>query len=187
MLPIAVASSAWVLAQVGETSEALTRLREGEQLLDRQATVGAVGFQGQAYHALGRAGLLLGRLDEARSLWQPRAQAIVVSPRVAAACAAPARRHRDPSRARSMPRSGEAYYRQALALAEPRGMRPLVAHCHLGLGKLYRRTGQTRAGPGSTSPPRRRCFARWTCAFWLEQADAAMKELPAPGRRRTNQ
>jgi hypothetical protein len=34
---------------------------------------------------------------------------------------------------------GEAHYRQALALAEPRGMRPLVAHCHLGLGALYRR------------------------------------------------
>src|SRR5262249_50053932 len=34
---------------------------------------------------------------------------------------------------------GEAHYRRALALAEPRGMRPLVAHCHLGLGKLYRR------------------------------------------------
>jgi len=27
------------------------------------------------------------------------------------------------------------------ALAEPRGMRPRVAHCHLGLGKLYQRTG----------------------------------------------
>src|SRR5437870_1808303 len=37
--------------------------------------------------------------------------------------------------------SGEAHYRQALALAEPRGMRPLVAYCHLGLAKLYRRTG----------------------------------------------
>jgi tetratricopeptide (TPR) repeat protein len=35
----------------------------------------------------------------------------------------------------------EGFYRQALALAEPRGVRPLVAHCHLGLGKLYRRTG----------------------------------------------
>src|SRR5207245_2086468 len=38
--------------------------------------------------------------------------------------------------------SGEAHYREALTLAEPRGMRPLVAHCHLGLGKLYRRTGK---------------------------------------------
>jgi tetratricopeptide (TPR) repeat protein len=31
----------------------------------------------------------------------------------------------------------EAYYQQALALADEWGMRPLQAHCHLGLGKLY--------------------------------------------------
>ena len=36
----------------------------------------------------------------------------------------------------------ENSYRQALALAAELGMRPLVAHCHLGLGKLYRRTGK---------------------------------------------
>jgi len=35
-------------------------------------------------------------------------------------------------------------YREALAIAEPRGMRPLVAHCHLGIGKLYRRTGKPK-------------------------------------------
>jgi tetratricopeptide (TPR) repeat protein len=38
--------------------------------------------------------------------------------------------------------TAEAHYRQALALAEELGLRPLVAHCHLGLGKLYRRTGK---------------------------------------------
>jgi tetratricopeptide (TPR) repeat protein len=32
-------------------------------------------------------------------------------------------------------------YRQALELAAELGMRPLVAHCHLGLTRLYRRTG----------------------------------------------
>src|SRR6184192_1458535 len=31
----------------------------------------------------------------------------------------------------------EIYYQQALALAEVLCMRPLVAHCHLGLGRLY--------------------------------------------------
>jgi Double zinc ribbon len=36
----------------------------------------------------------------------------------------------------------EGYYHEALALADDLGMRPLVAHCHLGLGKLYQRTGQ---------------------------------------------
>ena len=35
-----------------------------------------------------------------------------------------------------------AHYRQSLTLAEERGMRPLQAHCHRGLGTLYARTGQ---------------------------------------------
>ncbi|HSF01754.1 MAG TPA: hypothetical protein VLA62_02005, partial [Solirubrobacterales bacterium] len=35
-----------------------------------------------------------------------------------------------------------AHYRQALARADELGMRPLAAHCHLGLGKLSRSTGQ---------------------------------------------
>ena len=35
-----------------------------------------------------------------------------------------------------------AAYHQALALAEELGMRPLVAHCHRGLGTLYAATGQ---------------------------------------------
>src|SRR5262249_8438039 len=35
-----------------------------------------------------------------------------------------------------------AYYQQALALAEELGMRPLQAHCYLGLGTLYSRVGR---------------------------------------------
>ncbi len=38
----------------------------------------------------------------------------------------------------------EAYYRQALGLAEELGMRPLAAYCYSGLGHLYRRTGNGR-------------------------------------------
>ena len=41
----------------------------------------------------------------------------------------------------------EAYYRQALALAEETGMRPLVAHCHRGLGTLYAKMGGNRPAP----------------------------------------
>ena len=37
--------------------------------------------------------------------------------------------------------TAEAHYGAAMALASELGMRPLVAHCHLGSGKLYRRTG----------------------------------------------
>jgi len=36
----------------------------------------------------------------------------------------------------------EGYYREGLAIAGELGMRPVVAHCHRGLGHLYRRTGQ---------------------------------------------
>ena len=38
--------------------------------------------------------------------------------------------------------SAAGHYRQALALAEELGMRPLQAHCHCGLGTLYAQTGQ---------------------------------------------
>jgi hypothetical protein len=40
------------------------------------------------------------------------------------------------------------HYRQALALAEELGMRPLQAHCHLGLGILY----QSRLIHGDRAP-----------------------------------
>jgi hypothetical protein len=73
-LPTALASSAWVLAQLGETSEALSRLPLGEQLLERLSAMGIVGHRTWAYHALSRACLLLGRLDEARRLSDCAAQ-----------------------------------------------------------------------------------------------------------------
>jgi DNA-binding SARP family transcriptional activator len=39
-------------------------------------------------------------------------------------------------------RLADDYYRQALAIAEELGMRPLQADCHLALGRLYRRSGR---------------------------------------------
>ena len=57
------------------------------------------------------------------------------------------------SRRRREPSEGDqvtAHYRQALTLAEELGMRPLMAHCHLGLGTLYSRIGQKGAGSHRT-------------------------------------
>ncbi len=67
-LPWAIASSAWALAQIGEKSEALHRVTEAEHLLEGQAARGIVGHRGWAYHAAGRACLLLGQLDDAQRL-----------------------------------------------------------------------------------------------------------------------
>ncbi len=64
----------------------------------------------------------------------------------------------------------EAYYREALALADQLGMRPLVAHCHLGLGKLSRRTGkreQAREHLATATTMYREMDMR----FWLERAE----------------
>jgi class 3 adenylate cyclase/tetratricopeptide (TPR) repeat protein len=175
LLPFAVTSSAWVLAQLGEASEALSRLREGEQLLERQAAGGIVGDLGWAYHSLGRACLLLGRFDEARSLGN---RAVDSSPGHHG-FAAHARlllgdiaTHPD----RFDAESGEVHYHEALALAEPRGMRPLVAHCHLGLGKLYRRTGKHQQAREHLTTATT-MYREMGMTYWLEKAEAEMGKL----------
>jgi hypothetical protein len=63
----------------------------------------------------------------------------------------------------------EGYYRQALALAEPRGMRPLVAHCHLGLGKLHpRSSNDARAQEHLTIAMA--MYREMGMTYWLGQA-----------------
>jgi Flp pilus assembly protein TadD len=70
----------------------------------------------------------------------------------------------------------EAHYRQALALAEALGLRPLLAHCHLGLGALYRRAG-TRQEAREHLTTAVTMFAEMDMRYWLEQAEAELKEL----------
>jgi class 3 adenylate cyclase/tetratricopeptide (TPR) repeat protein len=170
LLPRMVASSAWVLAQLGEVSEALNRVRESEQLLGRQASKGVVDHQAWDYHSLGRACLLLGRLDEARRLGDRTVESSSGHPGYAAHAhhlLGDIATHHDLFDAGS----GEAHYRKALALAEPRGMRPLVAHCHLGLGKLYRRAGnRAKARDYLTTATTR--YREMDMRFWLEKGEA---------------
>jgi class 3 adenylate cyclase/tetratricopeptide (TPR) repeat protein len=175
LLVDAVTLSAWVLAQQGEASEALKRLREGEQFLDSQAGRGVVHRRGWAYHALGCACLLLGRLDEARRLGD---RAIESSPRHPGFAAHALHLLGDIAIHPDLfdAERGGAHYRQALALAEPRGMRPLVAHCHLGLGKLYRRTGE-REQAREHLITATVMYREMDMSFWLKQAEAEIREL----------
>jgi len=70
----------------------------------------------------------------------------------------------------------EAYYQQALALAEALGMRPLAAHCHLGLGRLYRQTG--RAAPARAALATAiGLYRAMDMTFWLPQAEAALAQV----------
>jgi hypothetical protein len=73
--------------------------------------------------------------------------------------------------------SAESSDAKALALAEPRGMRPLVAHCHLGLGKLYRRTGKRQEAQDHRTTATT-LYREMGMRFWLQQAEGEPVELP---------
>ena len=68
------------------------------------------------------------------------------------------------------------HYRQALTLAEELGMRPLQAHCHLGLGTLYATVGQQeQAGAALTTAIE--MYRAMDMTFWLPQAEAALVQV----------
>ena len=81
------------------------------------------------------------------------------------------------SRAIRRTSSRPAHYRQALALADELGMRPLVAHCHLGLGKLYRRTGKREQAQEHLTTATA-MYREMDMRFWLEQAEAIRVHFP---------
>jgi hypothetical protein len=67
-----------------------------------------------------------------------------------------------------------AHYHQAISLASQLGMRPLVAHCHLGLGKLYRRAGKRKEGQQHLTTATT-MYRDMDMAYWLEQVKAEMQ------------
>jgi tetratricopeptide (TPR) repeat protein len=69
-----------------------------------------------------------------------------------------------------------AHYHQALTLAEEIGMRPLQAHCHLGLGTLYATAGQ-RAQACAALTTAIEMYRAMDMAFWLPQAEAALVQV----------
>ncbi len=76
--------------------------------------------------------------------------------------------------AASRAEEAQGYYRQALELAGQLGMRPLVAHCHLGLAKLHRRTGD-RATAAEHLMIATTMYREMDMTFWLEKADAELR------------
>ena len=72
--------------------------------------------------------------------------------------------------------NAEGYYREALALAEPRGMRPQVAHCHFGLGKLHRRRGDPEQARNRHTTAMA-MYREMGMTYWLEQAEGELRQL----------
>jgi tetratricopeptide (TPR) repeat protein len=72
--------------------------------------------------------------------------------------------------------NAEDHYREALALAEPRGMRPLVAHCHFGLGKLRRRRGDREKARRHLTTAMA-MYRQMGMTYWLEPTEAELRQL----------
>ena len=70
----------------------------------------------------------------------------------------------------------DAHYQQALALAEERGMRPLVAHCHLGLGQLYGQTGRREQARAALAIAIN-LYRIMEMTFWIPQVEAARAQV----------
>ena len=72
--------------------------------------------------------------------------------------------------------AADAAYRQALAMADELGMRPLLAHCHYGLGNLYTTIGR-RPGARAELAAAIVLYRAMAMTFWLPQAEAALAQV----------
>jgi tetratricopeptide (TPR) repeat protein len=70
----------------------------------------------------------------------------------------------------------ETHYRQAVALADELGMRPLQAHCHRSLGTLYMTTGQREQARAECSIAIE-LYRAIEMTFWFPQAEAVLAQV----------
>jgi tetratricopeptide (TPR) repeat protein len=170
-----------IVAGLGFAAALQGRLAEGRALVEEaiSESLRTGGLRGQAYRVawLSEICRLAGRREEA---WQHASQALDLA-RQQKARGDEARAlhqlgvvhaHADPPDAEQ----AEAHYQQALALAEELGMRPLQAHCHLGLGTLHSRIGrvdQARTNLATAID----LYRAMEMTFWLPQAEAALVQV----------
>jgi tetratricopeptide (TPR) repeat protein len=147
------------------------------QAVEQTMVTDMAGFQALCRLSLGEAQMLAGRLEEALTLTE-RALTHAHAHQERGNAAYALRLLGEIVARREPPENNQAgeYYRQALALAEELGMRPLVAHCHLGLGKLYVTIGRHPEARTELSAAIE-LYRVMEMTFWLPQAEAALAEV----------
>jgi class 3 adenylate cyclase/tetratricopeptide (TPR) repeat protein len=156
--------------RAGRLAEGVAQLERATSLVEQRGELFSVavveGWLGEAYLAAGdleratrhsRASLETARAQSQRGT---EAWAWRLLGKIAAETAPPAMQE------------AEAAYQQGLTRATELSMRPLVAHCHLGLGKLYRRTGDgAKAHEHLTTAAA--MYREMDMGFWLEKTEGA--------------
>jgi tetratricopeptide (TPR) repeat protein len=156
----------------GRVSEGLDLVEEGVQSSD---TFGTTWLRCPQLQFLGKAYLLADRLEQAK-LIADRALSLARDRHERGFEAWIVHLEAEIAGASACFNEAQALHRMALALATELGMRPLVAHCHLGLGKLYRRTGKRREAQEHLTTATT-MYREMGMTYWLEQAETEMKGL----------
>ena len=147
------------------------------QAMEQTIATAMAGDQTLCSLPLGEAHLVAGRLEEAHALAEDTL-ALARAHQQQGIQAYALRLLGDIAAHRAPPAVDQAtaHYRQALALAEDLGMRPLEAHCHLGLGTLYARTGQ-RAQAHVELSAAIDLYRAMEMTFWLPEVEAALAQV----------
>jgi len=148
-----------------------------EQAVERGAAIGQVVGESRFLARLGEGYLLTGQCEQAartaeRALATARERQERGNAAMALQLLGEIAAHGEPPDVEQ----AEAYYGQALVLATELGMRPVMAHCHLGLGSLYgqvERCEQAQAELGTAAE----LYRAMAMPFWLEKAETALTQL----------
>jgi len=164
--------AAYVLC--GRVDEAVRLL---ERALEQATSSSTMPIRMKQLAALGEAHLHAGRLQEARTLAARTLEYFRThqergNEAYALRLLGDITMHCDPPEVEA----AEASYRQALTLAEELEMRPLMAHCHLGLGTLYAKTGQREQAHAELAAAIA-LYHTMDMTFWLPQAEAALAQV----------
>jgi len=171
----------WMAAALGAAYPLAGRVADAVPLLmqamEQTMTMEMVAYQARCGLSLGEAHLLAGRMEEAHALAE-QTLALTRTHQERSHQAYALRLLGDIATRREPPEHelAEAHYRQALALADELGMRPLQAHCHLGLGTLYAKIDQ-RAPAHAELSAAIVLYRAMDMTFWLPQAETALAQV----------
>ncbi len=163
----------YAYALLGRVGEALPLLEQGMELVASNLLVLhslAITWLSEAYLLAGRAKDALALAARALTLAGERrergieARALRLLGEIAM--------HAEPPEVEQ----AEAYYRQALALAEELGMRPLAAHCYLGRGTLYQKVGRPDEAQTELTTAAE-LYRALEMTSWLARAEAALAQV----------
>jgi DNA-binding NtrC family response regulator/tetratricopeptide (TPR) repeat protein len=157
----------------GRVTEAMPLLT---QALELRRVPEWAGLQGLCCLSLGEALALADRLEEAHALAE-RALALTRAHQERGREAYALHLLGEIAMQRDLPdaEGAERCYRDALALADELGMRPLQAHCHLGLGTLYAKLGWRGQAHAELSTAIE-LYRAMAMTFWLMRAESALTQ-----------